>query len=122
MLVLAIILGGLLIYFLTPSPREVDKDFQQNSNIGLSTAIKDSFISITVHKKAICALLLFTSSLAVIWWSHLQSELYNVAHGVKPLIDPTIQATSYMVGATIYAVVIYLFLIIKRTIKVLKIK
>lgn len=50
MLVLAIILGGLLIYFLTPSPREVDKDFQQNSNIGLSTAIKDSFISITVHQ------------------------------------------------------------------------
>ncbi|MEC1722110.1 hypothetical protein P9265_21250 [Schinkia azotoformans] len=122
MWVMAIILGGLMIFFLTPSPKEAEKDFQQNSNMGLSVAIKASFISTTVHRKAIFALLLFTVSLIVIWWSHLQIELYNVAHGVRPLIDPTVQATSYMVGTTIYALVIYLFLIFKRAIKILKMR
>ncbi|MEH7237948.1 hypothetical protein [Bacillus sp. JJ1562] len=122
MLVLALVLGGLMIYFLTPLTREMDRNFKKYSNKSLSVALKNSFIFTTVHKKAIFALLLVTVSLVAIWWSHLDIESYNIAHGGETLIDPTKQAITYMIGAASYALGIYLFLIIKRTIKIIKSK
>ncbi|WP_100333620.1 hypothetical protein [Bacillus alkalisoli] len=120
MLVLAIILGGLMIYFLTPMRNEIHKDFVQSASKSFTVAMKNSFILTTFHKKAVFALLLFLITILVIWWSHIQTELYNVAHGIQPKIIPTNQAVSYIIGFTFYVFTIYLLLIIRRTIKLLR--
>lgn len=117
MLVFAIVLGGLMIYFLTPTHMEVEKEFSKS---GFSGAFKASFIQTTLHKKAILALLLFVATLTSIWWSYYQMQLYNDAHGIIPTIQPSHEAVMYMTGTTIYTALIYLLLILIRTIKLMK--
>ena len=120
MLVLAIILGGLMIYFLTPMKKEVIKDFEQHKSKGISVAIKNSLIFTTFHKKAVLALFLFFITISIIWWSHIQAESYNVAHGIQPKKMPSDEAVRYIISFTLYTSSIYLLLIVRRTIKLLR--
>lgn len=120
MFVLAVVLGSLMIYFLTPPQRKADNDFRQAANKNFSVALKNSFIMTTLHRKAIFAIVLFSLSLIAIWWSHLQMELYQVDHGIQSAIEPTGQAISYIIGSTFYAVIIYVLLVFVRTLKLLR--
>ena len=120
MLVLTIILGGLLIYFLTPMKKEATNDFEQQHLKGISVALKNSFIFTTFHKKALFALILFFLTISIIWWSQIQMESYNAAHGILSKKMPTDEAVRYIIGFTIYTFSIYLLLIIRRTIKLLR--
>ena len=119
MLVLVIILGGLMIYFLTPMKKAAINDLEQQHLKGVSVALKYSFIFTTFHKKAIFALLLFFITIPIIWWSQIQVESYNAAHGILSEKMPTEEAVKYIIGFTIYTFSIYLLLIIRRTIKLL---
>ena len=120
MLVLAIILGGLMIYFLTPMKKEAINDFEQHNSKGISLALKNSFIYTTFNKKAVLALFTFLVTIAIIWWSHIQTESYNAAHGIHSKKMPSDEATRYIIAFTIYSFSIYLLLIIRRTIKLLR--
>ena len=120
MLILAIILGGLMIYFLTPSQRKASEDFRQAANKTFFVALKNSLIMTTLHRKAIFAVLLFLLSLIAIWWSHLQMEQYNIDHGIITQIKPTEQAISYIISSAFYAVIIYVSLVFVRTLKLLR--
>ncbi|MDX5475092.1 MAG: hypothetical protein LPK00_06090 [Bacillaceae bacterium] len=119
MLVLAIILGGLMIYFLTPMKNEAINDFEQHKSKGISLALKNSFFFTTFHKKAVLALLLLLVTISIIWWSQLQVVSYNAAHGILSKKMPTDEAVRYIIGFSIYTFSIYLLLILRRTIKLL---
>ena len=49
---MALVLGGLQIFFLTPSQNEVSIGFQEHSKMTFSVAIKESLIKTIFHKKA----------------------------------------------------------------------
>lgn len=115
--VLAIVCGGLMIFFLTPSQRIENIDIQKHSKMSFVEAWKASSTQTIFHKKAILALLQLVVTLIVIWQYHVDLEWYNREHGVISSTTPTEQAILYMIAVTLYAVMIYLVLVVKGTIK-----
>lgn len=119
--VMALVCGGLLIFFLTPSQRAANIDIQQNSKMSFAEALKASSIHTIFHKKAILAFLQLVITLIMIWQYYADLEWYNGAHGVISSINPTKQAVLYMIAVTVYAVMIYLVLVVRRTMKLIRI-
>jgi len=111
--VMAIVCGGLMIFFLTPTKREAIIDNQQKSKMSFAEALKYSSIQTLFHKKAILAFLQLVITLIIIWQYHADLEWYNSAHGVISAVNPTKQAVLYMIAVTVYAVMIYLILVLR---------
>lgn len=96
-------------------------DFEENTKVTFLNILKDSFVKIAMHKKAIFALIMLIITLIYIWSSHSQIEWHNNIHGGGELsFNPTKQAIYYMTSLIIYAVFLYLFLAIRRTLMLLK--
>ncbi|MED4455119.1 hypothetical protein [Metabacillus fastidiosus] len=110
---MALIWGALFIYFLIPFQEKTET--LKYSKMKFTEALKDSFIKITFHKKAVLALILLLATLFVIWWSQAQDHLYNEMHGIS---TPT-QSVNYLAGTIIYATIIYIAAIGRRAVKLI---
>ena len=117
---MALVCGGLMIYFLTPTQGVASINSQQHSKMSFAEALKASSIQTIFHKKAILAFLQLVITLIMIWQYHVDLEWYNSAHGVISSTSPTKQAVLYMIAVTVYAVMIYLVLVVRGTIKRVK--
>ena len=106
---MAFVWGVLLFYFLTPTHRK--SEITQKGKIKFIHALKDSFVNVTFHKKAMLALSLLVVTLLVITWSHQQEVLYNEIHG----IGAQTQSIYYTLGIVIFSVIIYLSKILGKT-------
>lgn len=109
MIVMGIVWGGLFVYLLVPFYVKTET----HSKMTFVEALKDSFIKITFHKKALLALLLLVITLSVNWWSQAQDVIYNEMHGINA---PT-QSVNNLVIIIVYALIIYLLVIGRRSIK-----
>ena len=110
--VFAIVWGGLMIYFLTPNNNEIKS--KENSKVTFSKAFKRSLTKLILHKKAIFALLLLTITLTYIWSYDLSIDEYNKLHGVaSKSVKP--EAIFIMISVTLYGLLLYLLLAVRRT-------
>jgi hypothetical protein len=116
-IVMALVLGGLQIYFLTPFRNGVSNGYHENATLRFSDAIKKSFINTTFHKKAVLAFLLLFFTLIFIRGYYEDLDWYNEAHGVISSIEPTVYAKNYMIAATGYSIIIYIAIVFRRAIK-----
>lgn len=119
-LVFAIVWGALMIYFLLPFSENNYLKIEENTKSTFLDLLKDSVVKITMHKKAIFAAIMLIITLIYIWSSHSQMEWYTNAHGGELSYNPTQQAVSYMLNVVIYTMILYLFLVIRRTLMLLK--
>jgi len=119
--VMALVCGGLMIFFLTPTQKGVNTgNFQQNVDMSFSEAFRASFIHTIFHKKALLAFLQLVITLIIIWQFHVDLEWYNGVHGVISSTAPIKQAVLYMIAGTVYAVMICIVLVGRGTIKLIK--
>jgi hypothetical protein len=119
--VFGIVWGGLMIYFLTPFNKKTVIEIQGSTDVTFSKAFKDSLTSLILHKKAILALLMLMITLIYIWMYYTSIEWYFKAHGeVEKSVNPMDQAFYYMINIISYAAFLYLFLAIRKTIKLFK--
>lgn len=109
--IMALVWGILFIYFLTPFQKKAETE--SLPNITFPNAFKDSFFEITLHKKAILGFTLFLITVLATWWSGVQTEYYNEIHAIHPATEPP----NYILGIIMYAAIIYLFLIGRKTFK-----
>ncbi|MFD1779207.1 hypothetical protein ACFSFW_11055 [Fredinandcohnia salidurans] len=113
LIMMAIVWGGLLFYFLTPIKR--NPETVAHGKINFLDALKYSFVNVTFHKKAILALTLIVVTIFVTSWSQQQTELYNEMHGINSQTQPI----NYTLGIVMYSILIYLLHIIGKSLKFL---
>ncbi|WP_099364257.1 hypothetical protein [Fredinandcohnia onubensis] len=113
LIMMAIVWGGLLFYFLAPTQRK--SETVSHGKINFVDALKYSFVNVTFHKKGILALTLIVVTIFVTSWSQQQAELYNEMHG----INSQTESINYTLGVVIYSLMIYLLHIIGRSLKIL---
>ncbi|WP_099355048.1 hypothetical protein [Fredinandcohnia onubensis] len=113
LIMMAIVWGGLLFYFLAPTQR--NPATRTHGKLNFVDALKYSFVNVTFHKKAILALTLIVVTIFVTSWSQQQAELYNAMHGINSQTRPI----NYTLGIVIYSIIIYLLHIIGGTLKLL---
>lgn len=111
---MAIVWGGLFSYFLAPIQRK--SETLAHGQLNFVDALKQSFVNVTFHKKAILALTLIVVTIFVTSWSRQQEELYNEIHGIIALTQPI----NYTLGIVIYSIIIYLLHIIGWTLLLLR--
>lgn len=114
LIMMAIVWGGLLTYLLAPIQRK--SETLALGQINFVDALKQSFVNVTFHKKAILALILIVVTLFVTSWSQQQEELYNEIHGINSQTRPI----NYTLGIVIYSIIIYLLHIIGWTLLFLR--
>ena len=114
-IVIGLIWGGLMIYFLMPFNLEP----QVMPNMTFSQAFKRNLIKLVLHKKAILGLVLLVVTLHYFWQYYGAIQVYQYLHGEEgfAIVNPKVHAIYYMVGTCIYAVLIYLLLVWRRTYK-----
>lgn len=83
-------------------------------------ALKDSFIKVTFNRRTIFGFLFFIVALVTIWRYHLQIEWYNLNHGVITAAEPRKQAVAFMLYATIFTLILYLFIVVRSALKQIK--
>lgn len=113
LIMMAIVWGGLLFYFLAPTQR--NPATVAHGKINFVDALKYSFVNVTFHKKAILALTLIVVTIFVTSWSQQQAELYNEMHGINSQTQPI----NYTLWIVMYSLMIYLLHIIGRSLKLL---
>jgi len=111
LIMMALIWGALLIFFLVPFSKSKDPGILDNMNF--TEALKHSFVMITFHKKAILAFLLIAITLFITLWTVNQNVYYNEIHAIKP--QPS--SFKFPLGVLVYSAAVYIVLIISRAIK-----
>ena len=111
LMMMAFVWGSLLVFFLVPfeGKRRTYSDVKES----FATCLKQSFVEITFHKKALFAFFLIAITVFVTSWSQSQDQLYNDLHG----ISPQTKSINYTLGTILYAACIYLFIIARRALK-----
>lgn len=118
--VMLLIYSGLLLYFLIPSLNELSCTNQQQSSKRFTQVLKESLKKLSVHKKAIFALILLIFTLLFIWFNTKAADDHFNAHSGYPPISSNFQAIYSMCGVMIYTIALYLLLAFVNTFKVLK--
>ncbi|WP_226678474.1 hypothetical protein [Mesobacillus jeotgali] len=114
LLVFGIVWGGLMVYFLTPFNNKISS--KGNSKVTVSKAFKESLTRLILHKKAILALLMLIITLNFIWSYFISIDDHNKLHGVNSeSVKP--QAILSMVSLTLYSVLLYILLAVRRVLK-----
>lgn len=114
LLVFGIVWGGLMVYFLTPFNNKISS--KGNSKVTVSKAFKESLTRLILHKKAILALLMLIITLNFIWSYFISIDDHNKLHGVtSESVKP--QAILSMVSLTLYSVLLYILLAVRRVLK-----
>jgi hypothetical protein len=112
-IMLALVWGVLLVYFLTPFQRK--KDSLPKDKMSFSAAVRLSIVSVTFHKKAIMAFTLILLSCIAVWWSQSQNDLYRETHALDPERQPP-----YLIGILLYSLLVYCLVVVRKAIKLLK--
>lgn len=118
--VMFLVYGGLITFFLVPFPKKVNSRNQQQSQIAYSTVIKDTFIRTIFHKKAIFALILLSFTLFSIWGGYAQAEYHINSHSGYPPISTNQKAITSICSVFVYTIVIYLAIVLVKTQKIVK--
>ena len=104
-IVIGVIWGGLMFYFLTPFK---SKSLQNNKNKSVRSALFASLLSVMMHKKAILAFAMLTITLVCVWLNYSQLKWHNDNHGGGEMaFNPITKAIYYMIGITIYTGILY---------------
>jgi uncharacterized membrane protein (UPF0182 family) len=114
LVVFGIVWGGLMVYFLTPFNNKIS--VEGNSKVTVSKAFKESLTRLLLHKKAILALLMLIITLNFIWSYFISIDDHNKLHGVTSESSKP-QAIFYMISITLYALLLYILLAVRRTLK-----
>ena len=104
-IVMAVIWGGLLLYFIIPFHENADKHQHKKT---IKQAVISSFKRVTGQKKMILAVSFLLLTYLAIWYSAKDLAWYNQAHGVTAAADPAGKVPIYLAGVTIYALLLYL--------------
>ncbi|MED4015142.1 hypothetical protein [Sutcliffiella cohnii] len=117
--IFGLVWGGLMIYFLTPTRKIENVDFEKDWTF--QHAFKDSLISIGLQKKAVPVFLMIVIVVLAIWSFHSQLKWHNEAHGGGEMTyNPMTQAVLYIVGFIVYSAILYLYLAYRRAMLLLK--
>ncbi|KMJ57232.1 hypothetical protein AB685_17675 [Bacillus sp. LL01] len=111
LLMIAIIWGGLMLYFIIPSDEMQELPHQTMS---LGEVLIISLNSVTFHFKTVLVLLFLLLTYLAIWYSLKDITWYNEAHGVPSTADPADKLPFYLAGVTIYAVLLYAAVVGKK--------
>lgn len=109
MLILAIVWGILLFYFLTPL---TTKSATTCDIRNFPSALKQSLVTVTFQKKAVLAFTLVILTLLAVWWSQSQDVIYAELHALKIENQP-----QYNLGILMYSLFIYALVIVRFAIK-----
>lgn len=108
--VVAIVWGGLMIYFLTPFHGKIER----NPNDPFTKVLQESMTRLILHKKAILAFLLLLVTLMSIRSYFISAEEYARLHAItRESGNPAI----YMVSVVLYAALLYLLLAVRWALK-----
>lgn len=118
--VLLLIYSGLLIFFLLPFQRQVQSKNHQRNQKSFLSVFKDNLVNMVFHKKAILALVLLGFALISIQAGYAGAQWHYNAHSGYPPISNNLTALYTICGVVIYTVVLLLFLVYKRTLKIVK--
>ena len=112
-IVVGLIWGGLMIFFLMPFNLEL----QVMPKMSFSQVFKRNFINLLLHKKAILAFVMLIVTLHYFWQFYESIQVYQYIHGEDGfrIANPKEHAIYYMIGTCIYAILIYLLLVLRRT-------
>ncbi|PYF08330.1 hypothetical protein [Ureibacillus chungkukjangi] len=118
-IVVGLIWGGLMIYFLMPFNLEL----QAMPNIAFSQVFKRNSLKLIFHKKAFLALVMVVVTLYYFWQFYGSIQVYQTIHGEDgfTIVNPKEHAIYYMIGTCIYSILIYILLVLRRTYKELAI-
>lgn len=105
-IVIGVIWGGLMFYFLTPFK---SKPLQRNKDDSFRDDFLASLFGGIKHKKFIFAFVMLIVTLVCVWLGYSQLKWHNDNHGGGEMtFNPTIKSIYYMVGITIYTGILYL--------------
>lgn len=114
LIMMALIWGVLLVFFLVPFQNSKDPGTLDKMNF--AEALKYNFLMITFHKKAILAFLLIAITIFITLWTVNQNVYYNEIHAIKS--QPS--SIRFPIGVLVYSSAIYMILIISRAIKLFR--
>lgn len=110
-MIMALVGGGLLVYFLTPFH---DRTVNQPYPLRISEAIANSFKWTTLHAKAVLGLIFVLGSTFAASQSYRQEIDYNENHAIETL--PSNFVSEILIGG----IAVYVFMIGLRTWKLLR--
>lgn len=106
MLIMTIVWGILLFYFLTPFKKK-----PATNPMNFHSALKQSVVSVTFHNKAVLGFTLVIFTLLAVWWSQSQNVIYAELHALKIEKQPP-----YAIGTLMYSILIYVLVIARYAI------
>lgn len=112
--VMVLVYSGIMIFFLVPFKKHQGKELKR------PITFKESLLHISLHKKALLALLLTSFLLVAIWFGYEQEVYHFNAHSGYPSINSSSKAIFYMCALLGYTVVLYLVLALCISINILK--
>ncbi|MGD7054356.1 hypothetical protein [Sutcliffiella horikoshii] len=109
--VMSVIWGGLMLYFIIPFHKNSEAPISVSS---LRPAVKVSLQRVTFHRKFLLAMVLLILTCIAIWYSYKDLAWYNEAHGVPQNFNAIEALPFYLAGVTLYAMLIYIVVVVKR--------
>ncbi|MCG1023582.1 hypothetical protein [Sutcliffiella horikoshii] len=116
-IVISIIWGGLMLYFIIPFHKT--KEAPENLT-SIKVAMKISLKVVTFHRKVFLAFAFLLLTYLAIWYSNKDLAWYNEAHGVPHKSNTVEKLSFYLAGVTTYTLFIYFAVVVRRALSYMK--